>query len=357
MAKDPLIGTILGERYRLRRLIGRGGMAAIYRAEDQQLDRTLAVKVMHHGDSETNAVKRFVREAKLLARLDHENIVHVYQAGSEDGLCWFAMSLVKGTALNVHLKRRKRPLGFKKGLPILRGILSGVAYAHEKGIVHRDLKPANVILAGKAKTPIILDFGIARALEGVRITKTGAPMGTRDYMAPEQIRGHLGDIGPQTDLFACGAILFQMLTGTIPFPAESLYELGYVHMSADEPPSLGKRPRSEPKGLEQVVRRALRISPRERYSSAEEFLRDLDAVAAGAPLSDATVARAREDASAPPRASEDPSSAPPRSRESEATPASRGGGPPPPSPPRVPAAAWAAGLALLAMVAAAFGLF
>ncbi|HEY3804299.1 MAG TPA: protein kinase [Kofleriaceae bacterium] len=272
MSEPDLSGIVLDERYQVIAPIAKGAMGAVYRGERVRLGRAVAIKILHDAlPAELASRERFEREAKLMARLEHPHCVSVIDFGLHDGKPFLVMDLVRGTSL-LELLQSSGPLDPARVSELMRQVLSGLAHAHELGIVHRDIKPANVMLTektGLGEQVLILDFGLARpASETTKLT-TGMVVGTPNYMAPEQIKG--GDVDGRTDLYACGVMLFELLTGQKPFRADDPIVVVRKHLH-DPPPKLADvRPGIELGDLEQVVARALAKSPSARYASAEEM--------------------------------------------------------------------------------------
>lgn len=279
MKPSDLLGRTLG-RFRIDAELGRGAMATVYKAWDVDLERPVAVKVMHaFYASSDEFLERFDREAKLAAKLEHPNVTHIYAVGNEDGLPWFAMSYIDGGDLREHLTEQGGRLPFQEAARILDGILAGVGYAHTKDIIHRDLKPANVMLTPEGK-PVLMDFGIAKPLGNSKLTRTGASLGTLIYMSPEQFRAKSAEVGRPADLYACGVILYELLAGTPPFMAEDPIQVGFQHVH-ERPPDLSALAQDPPEGLLPVVYKALEKRPDDRYQTADEFREALSALAAG----------------------------------------------------------------------------
>ncbi|MHA6759302.1 Stk1 family PASTA domain-containing Ser/Thr kinase [Streptacidiphilus sp. PAMC 29251] len=229
---DPLLGRMLDARYRVEQRIAVGGMATVYRGLDTRLDRVVALKVMHPGlagDPEFTA--RFIREAKAVARLAHPNVVNVYDQGADGDAVFLAMEYVPGWTLR-DLMRDRGALTPRTVLDILEPILAGLGAAHRAGLVHRDVKPENVLLTEDGRVKVT-DFGLVRAVSGESSVTTGQVMGTVSYLAPEQIEQ--GATDPRTDVYACGILMFEMLTGRKPYTGESPMQVIYQHLSTDVP--------------------------------------------------------------------------------------------------------------------------
>jgi tetratricopeptide (TPR) repeat protein len=257
---------LLGDRYRLERELGRGGMGRVFVAHDLKLDRDVALKVLPPGHHDAHDVLRFEQEARAAGALDHPNVVAVHDIGTHDGTPYIISELLDGRTLRDVLAAG--PLPTRVALEYARQLARGLAAAHAKGVVHRDLKPENLFIT-EQKVVKILDFGIAKlavgkeALEG--ITDTGTVIGTVGYMAPEQVRGREAD--PPADVFAFGAILYEMLSGRRAFSRASRMDTAFAVLN-EEPPAL---PPGVPKAIERIVRRCLAKDPATRYASGAEL--------------------------------------------------------------------------------------
>jgi len=216
-------------------VLGHGGMGVVYKAWHQRLHRTVAVKMLLAGDyARPQELGRFLREAETVAGLRHANIVQVHEAGDVDGRPYFTMEFVEGGSLAEKLAGTPQPAG--QAAALVATVAEAVHAAHQRGIVHRDLKPGNILLTADG-TPKLADFGVARRLEGAAgLTQSGAPLGTPSYMAPEQAEGKTRDVGPATDTYALGAILYELLTGRPPFRAETAAETLRQVVSQDPAP-------------------------------------------------------------------------------------------------------------------------
>jgi eukaryotic-like serine/threonine-protein kinase len=280
---DTLIGTLFDGRYQVVRKLGAGGMANVYLAEDQELGRRVAIKILndrHANDDQF--VERFRREAKNAAALSHSNIVSIYDRGEAEGTYYIAMEYLDGRSLKeLIVSRGQAPIGLT--VDYARQILSALRFAHRHGIVHRDIKPHNVLVDGDGRVKVT-DFGIARAGTS-QMTEAGSIVGTAQYLSPEQAKG--GDVDPRSDLYSLGVVLYELLTGDVPFNGDTPVEIAMKHLSAlPEPPS--KRRRDVPRNLELVVMRALAKDPADRYQSAEEMDADLERVGRGIAVSPET---------------------------------------------------------------------
>lgn len=259
------------ERYELEDVIGSGGMAEVFRAHDRLLDREVAVKVMHEryaGDPDF--VERFRREARAAARLSHPNIVTVLDSGERDGRQFIVFECVEGEDLKALLEQRGR-LAPRDALEIAVQLGRGLAFAHEHGVVHRDVKPQNAIVTREGLVKVT-DFGIARAIGEAEITLTGTVLGTSEYLAPEQARGLSSDA--RGDVYSLGVLVFELLTGDVPFAAESPIAAAMRH-AHEPPPSLRERCQV-PARVESAVGRALEKDPSDRFQTMDDFVAELE---------------------------------------------------------------------------------
>ncbi|HSD24739.1 MAG TPA: Stk1 family PASTA domain-containing Ser/Thr kinase [Solirubrobacterales bacterium] len=268
---EPQTGELVDERYRLDRKIGSGGMADVWLAEDTELDRKVAVKILHDNFAQDSEfVQRFQREAQAAAGLQHPNVVGIFDRGAFDGTYFIAMEYVDGPSLKDLVKGGMSP---KDAIDFTRQILNAARFAHRKGIVHRDLKPQNVLIDDEGRARVA-DFGIARAGESSDITATGSVMGTAQYISPEQAQGR--ETTPRSDIYSIGVILYEALTGRVPFQGDSAVAVALKQVS--EAP---RRPSAinpnVPPALDAVVMRALAKDPDARFKDADAFLRALDA--------------------------------------------------------------------------------
>jgi serine/threonine protein kinase len=277
---DPEAPRVAG--YQVLGVLGRGGMGVVYKARHVALKRVVALKMIlsgaHAGEDQ---LARFRAEAEAVARLQHPNIVQIYEVGEHDGLPYFSLEFVDGGSLARQLGGAPQPAA--RAAELTEGLARSVHYAHERGIVHRDLKPANVLLTADG-APKVTDFGLAKQIDSDSgQTHSGAVMGTPSYMAPEQAEGKIKEVGPLADLYALGAILYECLTGRPPFKGESLYDtLEQVRTQEPVPPSRlqGKVPRD----LEIICLKCLRKEPHKRYASAAELADDLRRFRSGEPI-------------------------------------------------------------------------
>ncbi len=266
------IGT-LSDRYQLGDRLGSGGMSNVYMATDRILERTVAVKVLaEHLSDDERFVARFRREALAVAKLIHPNIVQVYDTGVDEGRHYIVMEFVEGRS-GAQILSRQGPLEPATAAEAGIQACSGLDYAHRRGIIHRDVKPGNLMIVGGPvgggeMTVKLTDFGIARALEQTRITQVGSVVGTAAYLAPEQVRGE--EATPATDVYALGVVLYQFLTGRLPYEGSSLAELAVRQQNERPlPPSTYNDEVPEPLGA--AVLRALEGDTSRRYASADEL--------------------------------------------------------------------------------------
>lgn len=262
------IGHVLGGRYEIEELVGEGGMAAVYRAYDRVLARTVAVKVLRDQFSANEASKdRFRKEALSAAKLSHPNIVSVFDVGTDPGLDYIVMEYVPGRSLEQEMKAFRGPMPVLKAVGIVNQILDGLWHAHSHGLVHRDIKPHNILISedGRAK---IADFGIARAVSEADLTQTGMVVGTVNYTSPEQAKGEVAT--NKSDLYSTGVLLYEMLTGKLPFTGEGQVAVAIKHISERPSPPRKANPAISPM-LERAIFKAMEKDPSRRFQSAEEF--------------------------------------------------------------------------------------
>jgi serine/threonine-protein kinase len=265
-------GTLSG-RYELGDRLGSGGMSNVYRATDLILERTVAVKILaEHLSDDERFVARFRREALAVAKLIHPNIVQVYDTGVDEGRHYIVMEYVEGRS-GAQILQRQGPLDPETAAEAGIQACAGLDYAHRRGIIHRDVKPGNLMVVGGPvgggpMTVKLTDFGIARAIEQTRITQVGSVVGTAAYLAPEQVRGE--EATPATDVYALGVVLYQFLTGRLPYEGSSLAELA-VRQQNERPLPPGAYNDEVPETLGGAVLRALEGDPARRYASADEL--------------------------------------------------------------------------------------
>jgi serine/threonine-protein kinase len=268
--------------YEVEKILGRGGMGIVFRARHLRLNRPVALKMILAGPyANPEERKRFVQEAEAVASLHHPNIVEVYDAGEIDGRPYFTMELVEGGRLSEKVNGMPQPA--RESAALVAAIADAVHAANQKGIIHRDLTPGNILLASDG-TPKVTDFGLARRLEvNSEVTVTGLPMGTPSYMAPEQARGQKSEIGPATDVYGLGAILYDLLTGRPPFRAETSTATIQQLLSEDAVPPARLNSRV-PRDLQTICLKCLNKEPRKRYASARDLAEDLQRFQRGEPI-------------------------------------------------------------------------
>ncbi len=270
---DLATGTLIDGRYRVISRVGAGGMADVFCAEDQQLGRKVAMKLLHRRFAEDPGfVERFRREAQAAAGLQHPNVVSVYDRGAFDGTYYIAMEYLPGRSLK-QLIREEAPLDPVRAIDITVQILKAARFAHRRGVIHRDLKPHNVII-DETDHAKVTDFGIARA-GASDMTETGSIMGTAQYLSPEQAQGHA--VSPVSDLYSIGVILYELLTGRVPFDGESAVTIALKHVSEAPVPPRALNPNIPPE-LEQTVLWALNKDPADRPQDADQFINVLEQV-------------------------------------------------------------------------------
>src|SRR5262249_7580589 len=268
--------------YQVEALLGRGGMGAVYKARHLRLNRFVALKMLLAGAyAGPHERARFQREAEAVASLRHTHIVQVYDVGDHEGRPYFTMEFLEGGSLAQALAGTPQPA--RPAAALVATLAEAMQVAHQGGIVHRDLKPANILLAAEG-TPKVADFGLARHLEGEPVlTLSGARIGTPSYMAPEQVLGKTGTIGPATDIYALGAVLYEMLTGRPPFRGETASETERQVLH-DEPVSPSRLNPKVPRDLETICLKCLVKEPGRRYGSAAALAADLRRFVEGRPI-------------------------------------------------------------------------
>ncbi|MGH3059648.1 MAG: Stk1 family PASTA domain-containing Ser/Thr kinase [Gaiellaceae bacterium] len=291
---DTLINTLFDGRYRIVRKLGSGGMANVYLAEDEDLGRRVAIKILNDRYANDDLfIERFRREAKSAAGLSHPNIVSIYDRGEAEGTYYIAMEVIEGRSLK-ELILTRGALPVDTAIGYAKQLLEALRFAHRHGIIHRDIKPHNVLVSAdqhvKANEPRlkVTDFGIARH-GASQMTEAGSIMGTAQYLSPEQARG--APVTAASDLYSAGVVLYEMLTGKVPFTGDSAIEIAMKHVNELPRPPSNLRAEIPPE-LDQIVLRALAKEPEDRYQTAEEFIEDLERVEAGLPISRATATAA-----------------------------------------------------------------
>ncbi|OGT94746.1 MAG: hypothetical protein A2083_03845 [Gemmatimonadetes bacterium GWC2_71_9] len=274
--QDPLLlqlRTDLAKDYEVEKELGRGGMAVVYQATEIELRRKVALKVLPPGTGGGTMAERFKREARMAAALDHANIIPIYRVGQAAGTYFFAMKFVEGRAVDAIIESQGA-LPVPVILAILRGSVSALAFAHERNIIHRDIKGANILIDRDGRV-LVSDFGIARAAEEKTLTASGSVIGTPHFMSPEQCSG--SKVGPQSDQYSMGILTFQMLTGSVPFDADTLMAVLQHHFFTPVPDIRAVR-EEVPDGLIEFVNRALAKDATGRWGSTREMLRAVEAV-------------------------------------------------------------------------------
>ncbi|MCK4314252.1 MAG: protein kinase [Anaerolineae bacterium] len=280
-----MIGKTLG-KYRIIENLGSGGTAEVYKAYQPGLDRHVAIKVLHPFlADEKDFLTRFQREARVVATLRHPNIVQVYDFDfdAEDNAYYMVMECIDGPSLKTHLQdmaQEGQRLPLEETIRVVAAVANALDYAHQHGMVHRDVKPANIMFAQDGQV-ILTDFGIAKMLNVTGLTASGAMVGTPAYMAPEQGMGQAGD--ERADIYSLGVVLYELVTGHLPFDADTPLGIVLKHINAPLPPPTDLNPNLSP-GIETVITRALAKDPNDRYQTANEFASDLERAMAGQPI-------------------------------------------------------------------------
>ncbi len=267
-------GTLLGGRYEILQLLGEGGMGAVYKAQDKDLDRLVAVKVIRPElAGRPEILQRFKQELILARQVTHKNVIRIFDLGQADGIKFITMEYVEGQDLK-HILRDKGRLSPEEVAPIMQQVCRALEAAHSEGVIHRDLKPQNIMVDERGKI-LVMDFGIARSMEVAGMTQTGALMGTPEYMSPEQARGEKVD--PRSDLFTVGVIFWELLAGKSPYQSDTPLGSLLKRLQERAKPLVEVAPEI-PQPLSDVVNKCLETDPALRYQSATEILQDLDAL-------------------------------------------------------------------------------
>jgi serine/threonine protein kinase/Tfp pilus assembly protein PilF len=280
----------IGE-YRILREIGRGGMGIVYEAEQRDPQRHVAIKVLHAGlNVDVRVEKMFRREVQVLGRLKHPGIAAIYEAGrAADGRGYFAMELVQGAALNTYARAENPPR--QRRLELFRRVCDAIAYAHQRGVIHRDLKPSNIFVDSNGE-PKVLDFGLAKILEldesgpvATALTEEGRVQGTLPYMSPEQVRGDPSEVDVRSDIYSLGVVLYELLSGRLPYPVERLSLPQAARTICEQPPTqLSSIDRSLRGDVATIVYKALEKDPDQRYSSAAALADDIGRLLGNQPI-------------------------------------------------------------------------
>lgn len=266
-----LIGKRLSGRYKILEMIGGGGMANVYLAHDVILDRDVAVKILRLDFAEDEEfIRRFHREAQSATSLTHPNIVNIFDVGEEDSIYYLVMEYVNGQTLKQYIQQQS-PIPIEESLEIMQQLTSAISHAHQNHIVHRDIKPQNILI-DHDKVVKITDFGIAMALSATSITQTNSVLGSVHYLSPEQARG--GMANRKSDIYSLGIVMFELLTGRLPFSGESAVSIALKHLQS-ETPSLRRWNPDIPQSVENIVLKATAKDPFHRYDSVEEMEHDL----------------------------------------------------------------------------------
>ncbi|SOC35433.1 Stk1 family PASTA domain-containing Ser/Thr kinase [Ureibacillus acetophenoni] len=269
-----LIGKRISDRYKILQFVGGGGMSNVYLAHDMILNRDVAIKVLRYDSTnEEEFHRRFQREALSATSLMHPNIVSIYDVGEDGDMHYIVMEFIKGKTLKQYINEFS-PLSPARSVNIMRQLTSAIAHAHENQIIHRDIKPQNILIDGDGNCKIT-DFGISTTLTATSFTKTNSVLGTVHYLSPEQARG--GTATKKSDIYALGIVLYELLTGELPFSGESAVSIALKHLQS-ETPSVRAIDASIPQALENVVLKATAKNPAHRYNSVEEMEEDLETV-------------------------------------------------------------------------------
>jgi serine/threonine protein kinase/tetratricopeptide (TPR) repeat protein len=272
------LGRMLGTRYEIVHLLGQGGMGAVYKARDRELDRIVALKVIRPEMAvHPEILRRFKQELILARKITHRNVIRIFDLGEADGIKFITMEYIEGRDLR-SLMTEKGKLSFEETARIVEQVCLALEAAHAEGVVHRDLKPQNIMLDNQGKAAV-MDFGIARSVESDGMTLTGMPLGTPDYMSPEQVMGE--HVDARSDLFTLGVILYELLTGSIPYKADTT-QAAMFKRTRDVPRPPAEADSTVPRFLSDVAVKCLQMDPALRYQSAREILQDLEAWRGGA---------------------------------------------------------------------------
>ncbi len=264
-------GSVIAERYEILKMLGQGGMGAVYKARDRELDRLVALKVIRPElAGNPSILQRFKQELLLARKITHRNIIRIFDLGVAGGLRFITMEFVEGQDLS-SLLDEGRKYTTEETVKILRQVCAALQAAHSEGVVHRDLKPQNIMI-GEGGRICVMDFGLARSMEATGMTQAGTVMGTPAYMSPEQAKGMPAD--ERSDLFSLGIIAYQMLTGVVPYKADSALASMLLRTQGPPTPSVEINP-AIPQALNDLVQKSLAVDPQDRYQSAALMDQDL----------------------------------------------------------------------------------
>ena len=269
-AFDKYIGRVFDKRYKIEKVIGVGGMAIVFKAEDILMNRTVAIKMLKNdiaGDSE--ALRRFINESKAVAMLSHENIVNIYDVSVKGNTKYIVMEYIEGITLKAFLKHKGGSLSWRETLNITEQILHALEHAHSKGVIHRDIKPQNIMLLKNGLIKVA-DFGIAKLPDTDTFTVTDKAIGTVNYISPEQATNE-GPIDERSDLYSVGVLMYELSCGELPFTGDTPVAVAYKHVN-DTPKHPRELKPDMPQGLDQIIMRAMEKSPDMRYQSAKQML-------------------------------------------------------------------------------------
>jgi serine/threonine protein kinase len=274
-------GAVLGERYEILQLLGEGGMGAVYKARDREVDRLVALKIIRPElASQPEVLRRFKQELILARKVTHKNVIRIFDIGEAEGIKFISMDFIEGQDLRA-LLRQKGKLAPEEAVNIMVQVGQALEAAHSEGVVHRDLKPQNIMIDAQGRATV-MDFGIARSTELTGMTQTGALIGTPEYMSPEQAKGQ--EVDARSDLFTLGIIFYELLTGKTPYQADTVLGLLLKRTQERAQPPI-ELDSTIPRYLSDVVVRCLEIEPRARYQKASEIVADLEAQRRPAPPS------------------------------------------------------------------------
>jgi len=267
---DRTLGGVFAGRYEILSILGEGGMGRVYKVRDRELDKVIALKTIR-GESDAESIQRFKHELVLARKITHKNVVRIFDLGEAEGQKYFTMEYIEGDSLKGVIRRRGK-IPYLEAIQLSMQVLGGLQEAHDQGVVHRDLKPQNIMVDGQGIAHL-MDFGIARSTDTTGMTATGAVVGTPDYMSPEQVKGQKA--GPPSDVFSFGVILYEMLTGDVPYHADT--PMSKIVMRLTERPRPPRELTKElPKYLEALVLKCMEVDPALRYQTVGEIFQDLE---------------------------------------------------------------------------------